>query len=246
MEDDWFSILVLHQNRARHGCKSYAGEHLLPSFMDLVFWGHEHECRIEPEDSLDEFRITQPGSSVATSLSPGEAVPKHVGMLRVKRDKDFFIDKFPLQTVRPFVFDTLSLDEFSDIGCQLGNDEVIEKIKMKVEDMLEVAKTLISGIFFICIFNSEKVVIFVLKSLSAGHLEQPVLPLLRLRIEHDSDQQFNTNNRDLNIMLQLENVVANPEDVVKLVRKKAANDEIKTDIDQEAWDSVFNQSEVCE
>ena len=85
-----------------------------------------------------------------------------------------------------------------------------------------------------------------LNSLSAGHLEQPVLPLLRLRIEHDSDQQFNTNNRDLNIMLQLENVVANPEDVVKLVRKKAANDEIKTDIDQEAWDSVFNQSEVCE
>ena len=143
--DDLFSILVLHQNRARHGCKSYAGEHLLPSFVDLVFWGHEHECRIEPEDSLDQFRITQPGSSVATSLSPGEAVPKHIGMLRVKGGQGFYIDKLPLLTTRPFVFDTLSLDEFSDIGYQFGSDEVIEKINMKVDDMLQIAETLLSG-----------------------------------------------------------------------------------------------------
>ena len=145
MDDDLFNILVLHQNRARHGCKSYAGEHLLPTFMDLVFWGHEHECRIEPEDSVDEFRITQPGSSVATSLSPGEAVPKHIGMLRVKDSNDFLIEKLSLKTTRPFVFDTLSLDEFSDIGYQFGSDEVIEKIKTKVEDMLQIAETLVSG-----------------------------------------------------------------------------------------------------
>ena len=111
----------------------------------MVFWGHEHECRIEPEDSLDQFRITQPGSSVATSLSPGEAVPKHIGMLRVRGSEDFYIEKFPLLTTRPFVFDTLSLDEFSDIGYQFGSDEVIEKIKMKIEDMLQIAETLLSG-----------------------------------------------------------------------------------------------------
>lgn len=112
--------------------------------MHLVLWGHEHECRIEPEDSLDEFRITQPGSSVATSLSPGEAVPKHVGMLKVHK-KDFCIEKLPLRTTRPFVFDTLSLDEFSDIGYQFANDEVVEKIRAKINDMLDFAKTLLSG-----------------------------------------------------------------------------------------------------
>lgn len=143
-ENEWFNILVLHQNRARHGCKNYAGEHFLPSFMHLVFWGHEHECRIEPEDSLDEFRITQPGSSIATSLSPGEAVPKHVGMLKV-HGKEFCIEKLPLRTVRPFVFDTLSLNEFSDIGYQFANDEVVKKIKDKLEEMLQVTKSLISG-----------------------------------------------------------------------------------------------------
>lgn len=218
--DDLFSILVLHQNRARHGCKSYAGEHLLPSFVDLVFWGHEHECRIEPEDSLDQFRITQPGSSVATSLSPGEAVPKHIGMLRVRGSEDFYIEKFPLLTTRPFVFDTLSLDEFSDIGYQFGSDEVIEKIKMKIKDMLQIAETLLSG-----------------------HPKQPKEPLLRLRIEHESDQDFNTNNRDLNIMLQLEDRVANPDDVVKLMRKKAASDKIKSEIDEDAMDSIFSMGE---
>ena len=144
-EDNWFKILVLHQNRARHGCKNYAGEKFLPHFMDLVFWGHEHECRLDPEESLDEFRITQPGSSVATSLAPGEAVPKHVGLLKVV-GREFCIEKLPLKTVRPFVFDTLSLEEFNTVGCQWNNDEeVIEKIKMKVEDMLEIAETLKTG-----------------------------------------------------------------------------------------------------
>lgn len=112
--------------------------------MHLVLWGHEHECRIDPEDSLDEFRITQPGSSVATSLSPGEAVPKHVGMLKIHK-KDFYIEKLPLKTTRPFVFDTLSLDEFSDIGYQFENDEVVEKVRTKVKEMLKTANTLISG-----------------------------------------------------------------------------------------------------
>jgi hypothetical protein len=36
-------------------------------FIDFVFWGHEHECRVNPEVFSDMY-ITQPGSSVATSL----------------------------------------------------------------------------------------------------------------------------------------------------------------------------------
>ena len=42
-------------------------------------WGHEHECRVEPEENLvQKFYVTQPGSSVATALSEGEAKLKYV------------------------------------------------------------------------------------------------------------------------------------------------------------------------
>ena len=146
-EDQWFNILVLHQNRARHGSKNYTGEHLLPDFVDLVFWGHEHECRIEPEDCEDKFWITQPGSSVATSLCPGEAVRKHVGLLKVFK-KEFTIEPLPLKTARPLVFDTMSLDEFNDIGNQFASDEVIDKVRSKIEEMLRTAQGLITGKFF--------------------------------------------------------------------------------------------------
>ena len=73
-----------------------------------------------------------------------------------------------------------------------------------------------------------------------GDPDQPTLPLLRLRIEHESEQKFSSSSRDLNVVLALENRVANPDDVVKLVRKRTALDKIKADVDEEAWDAVFN------
>ena len=47
--------------------------------IDLVVWGHEHDCRIIPETVVGKkYRITQPGSSVATSLADGESLEKCV------------------------------------------------------------------------------------------------------------------------------------------------------------------------
>ena len=47
--------------------------------VDLVIWGHEHDCRIEPEEVAGKkYKIIQPGSSVATSLAPGESIVKCV------------------------------------------------------------------------------------------------------------------------------------------------------------------------
>ena len=52
--------------------------------MDLVVWGHEHECDIELTESVvGTFRISQPGSSVATSLVEGESVRKKVAVLHL-------------------------------------------------------------------------------------------------------------------------------------------------------------------
>jgi double-strand break repair protein MRE11 len=75
--DEWFSILVLHQNRVAHSPKNHIHEIMLDNFLDFVVWGHEHECLINPQaSSVGRFYITQPGSSVATALSDGEAKKK--------------------------------------------------------------------------------------------------------------------------------------------------------------------------
>ncbi len=44
--DKHINIFVLHQNRTSHApnAKNYVKESILPAWMDLVIWGHEHEC----------------------------------------------------------------------------------------------------------------------------------------------------------------------------------------------------------
>lgn len=79
--------------------------------------------------------------------------------------------------------------------------------------------------------------------LGLGHPQQPLLPLLRLRIEVESDQQF-LNSRDLHVHLGLENKVANPDDIIKLVRKRCVQEKIKANVDEEAFDAVFSMG-VC-
>jgi len=76
--ESWFNLFVIHQNRYPRGTTSYIKEDFLDDFLDLVVWGHEHECLIDPVDSPSgkKFKVTQPGSSVATSLISGESKPK--------------------------------------------------------------------------------------------------------------------------------------------------------------------------
>nr|XP_021521319.1 double-strand break repair protein MRE11 [Aotus nancymaae] len=60
---------------SKHGSTNFIPEQFLDDFIDLVIWGHEHECKIAPTKNEQQlFYISQPGSSVVTSLSPGEAV----------------------------------------------------------------------------------------------------------------------------------------------------------------------------
>lgn len=78
--EDWLNVFVLHQNRVQHGAtaKNCLQERHLPAFMDLVIWGHEHECIPEPQPlqapnsaDIDKAFVIQPGSTVATALSEG-------------------------------------------------------------------------------------------------------------------------------------------------------------------------------
>ena len=89
-----FALFVNLATRAQHSESNHIPPSVLPSFLDLVIWGHEHECHTEVEyegnthysqDPTDQdleedqgFYVYQPGSSVATSLSEGEEAKKWV------------------------------------------------------------------------------------------------------------------------------------------------------------------------
>lgn len=91
-------------------------ECLLPCFLDLVIWGHEHECLVDPEEVPGMgFHITQPGSSVATLLTSAEAKQKHVLLLEIKGMK-YRPAKIPLKTVRPFEYAKVVLEDQADVN----------------------------------------------------------------------------------------------------------------------------------
>lgn len=80
---------------------------MIPSFIDLVIWGHEHESFTEPVQNTEKgFFIYQPGSSVVTSLILAESKPKHIGILEVF-NKEFRIIPIKLETCRPFAYSTV-------------------------------------------------------------------------------------------------------------------------------------------
>lgn len=96
--------------------------------MDLIIWGHEHDCRIDPEPVTGKaYYISQPGSSVATSLAAGESLPKHVGILKIQ-GKAFDMEKVRLKTVRPFIMDDIVVSDVAEIeNIQLENKVQVNK-----------------------------------------------------------------------------------------------------------------------
>ena len=162
-----FNIMVLHQNRADRGRLNYLPEEKIPSFIDLAIWGHEHDCRILPEQNgTTGVFISQPGSSVATSLSEGESIDKHCGILRIHK-KEFEMIPIKLKTVRPFIFESVDLDEYVDeLKLNEGNTEskVLAFCKNKIEEMLKKAETKLTN-----------------------DPNQPKLPLIRLRVFYSNE-----------------------------------------------------------
>ncbi|SPR01546.1 unnamed protein product (mitochondrion) [Plasmodiophora brassicae] len=202
--NEWYNMLVLHQNRTQHSVvyKNSIPESLLPNFLDLVVWAHEHECRIELERSLQgNFLVTQPGSSAATSLCTAEAVKKHVGILEV-RGSDVRLQPIPLTTPRPFIIEDVVLSEYAaDLGGRTDSAAVQAFLRERVHK---------------CIRRAE---IESPRPPAITHSSQ-WLPLIRLRVDVTGGyatvnvQQFGQEFVDK---------VANPDDIIQIVRRKAAN-----------------------
>ncbi|EPX74966.1 Rad32 nuclease [Schizosaccharomyces octosporus yFS286] len=195
--DEWFNLLVVHQNHAAHTETSYLPESFIQDFYDFVLWGHEHECIIDGTyNPTQKFTVVQPGSSVATSLSPGETVPKHCGILHVT-GRDFFMEKIRLRTVRPFVMRDIVLSEVQSIPPMVDNKrEVLTYLISQVEEAIEEA-------------NQQWL------EAQGGQDnvqdKKPPLPLIRLRVDYTGGYQTENPQRFSNRFVGR---VANATDVV--------------------------------
>lgn len=160
--------------------------------IDLVVWGHEHDCRIVPEPVAGKnYYITQPGSSVATSLADGEALQKyvfprflnpqtilpkswnrHVALLEIQ-GKEFQLTPIPLRTVRPFVIEEIHLFSASE---EEGFD---------ISDHIEIAKFLKSRVNALIEKAHEQFQERNAHAKEQGEAElKPMLPLIRLKVRN--------------------------------------------------------------
>ncbi|XP_039955004.1 double-strand break repair protein MRE11 [Bactrocera tryoni] len=218
-EGEWFHLMVLHQNHADRGPKSNIPEELLPDFLHLVIWGHEHDCHINPNfNATRNFYVSQPGSSVATSLAEGEALKKYVGLLEIHKTR-FQMKPLPLQTVRPFVFDSVDLSQMTE-ELKLDEGDVQNKVmamaKERVQNMITKAKEQFTG-----------------------HPKQPQLPLIRLRILFSNEEQmFNA----IRFGQSYNEQVANPADMIHfkkvIKRSKGENSEYDNEALRSALDNI--------
>ncbi|KAI9761229.1 MAG: Double-strand break repair protein mus-23 [Chaenotheca gracillima] len=209
--DDWFNLMAVHQNHYAHTETSYLPENFLPDFMDLIVWGHEHECLINPRYNPEtSFHVMQPGSSVATSLVPGEAVPKHVAILSVT-GREFEVEAHRLKSVRPFATKEVVLNNEKGMKALAKRDnnrsELTRYLEKIVDDMIEKA-------------NADW-----LEAQGEvdedDELEVP-LPLIRLKVEYSAPDggRFECENPQ-RFSNRFVGKVANVNDVVYFWRRKA-------------------------
>ena len=147
----------------------YLPEEFIPDFVDLVVWGHEHECKIHPQHNPQTgFDVMQPGSSIATSLDKSEAEPKHVAIVSVT-GREYRSEAIRLKSVRPFKTRAIVLAE----------DPVAKKLIRKDDHRTELTRRLVEFVDkLIDEANAEWRV-----EQDRGSEEKPPKPLVRLRVE---------------------------------------------------------------
>ncbi|KAA8651276.1 hypothetical protein EYZ11_009190 [Aspergillus tanneri] len=208
-KEDWFNLMSVHQNHHAYTETGYLPENFLPEFLDLVVWGHEHECLINPRLNPEtKFHVMQPGSSVATSLVPGESVAKHVAILSIT-GREFKCEPIPLKSVRPFAMKEIVLSQ--EKGAQ--------KLARKENNRTEVTRFLITIVEEL--IEEAKAEWLEMQDSNAEDIEEVPLPLVRLRVEistpegggYDCENPQRFSNRFVG-------KVANVNDVVQFYRKK--------------------------
>lgn len=210
-KSEWFNLMSVHQNHHAYTETGYLPENFLPEFMDLIVWGHEHECLIEPRYNPEMgFHVMQPGSSVATSLMPGEAVPKHVAILSIT-GKEFKSEPIRLKSVRPFVMKEIVLAEERALRDVWRHDNNRVTITRHLMDIVE-------GL----IAEAQREWLEAQDETDADEDVEPPLPLIRLRVEYTAPDggRFDCENPQ-RFSNRFVGKVANVNDVIQFYRKKA-------------------------
>lgn len=112
-----FNILVIHQNRYKGNRPGAPYNQCVfpqqfPEWIDLIVWGHEHECigQIEQIESKN-LMVYQPGSTVSTSLIEAEERPKGYGIFNLGKTDYNFTQLYLKESFRPVMYLELELSD---------------------------------------------------------------------------------------------------------------------------------------
>ncbi|KAF7457684.1 DNA repair and meiosis protein Mre11 [Cryptosporidium felis] len=207
---NWFSILLFHQNRKKGNfggslSKDSIPESFLPDFLDLIIWGHEHECIKNPVEIINKnFFILQPGSSIATSHIASESVKKHVVLLEVQNGA-FKTTPIPLISPRTFIHENIVLSK---------HETHVESVLFdKISELINMAKS--EG------FKRNELVLPQSSEIREILTKKPMdLPIIRLKVEYESDSQLVNSKR---FGLQFIGKVANPDEILMFSRRRKVN-----------------------
>ncbi|CAI4726598.1 CEL_1a_G0042760.mRNA.1.CDS.1 [Saccharomyces cerevisiae] len=143
-EGEWFNLMCVHQNHTGHTNTAFLPEQFLPDFLDMVIWGHEHECIPNlVHNPIKNFDVLQPGSSVATSLCEAEAQPKYVFILDIKYGEAPKMTPIPLETIRTFKMKSISLQDVPHLrphDKDATSKYLIEQVEEMIRDANEETK----------------------------------------------------------------------------------------------------------
>ncbi|TID13146.1 hypothetical protein CANINC_005002 [Pichia inconspicua] len=201
----WFNLMCIHQNHVHRPGVKVVEETCLPTFLDFVLWGHEHDCKpVAVQNDITGTYILQAGSSIATSLSEGETLDKHVYVLSVK-GKDFSLQPIKLKTVRPFIMKDIVLSRSGLSATSSNKKEVLNYLMIEVELMIENAKQM---------WKDNNKELFEDEIFTDADIP---LPLIRLRVEYSGGYEVENPRFFSNRFVGR---VANINDVVLFYKKK--------------------------
>eukprot|EP00871_Galdieria_phlegrea_P004364 jgi/Galph1/4929/GphlegSOOS_G3561.1 len=223
--DDWFHMFVFHQNRGQKGRINMAFEELFPSFLDLVIWGHEHECKIDLDRSNPY--ISQPGSTVATSLVEGEAIPKHIGLLEIFKGQ-FKWTPIRLKTVRPFIMKHICLDD--EPSLQVATKDQLESFLIETVEKLRAQA---EAEFYAVLHDVDDLQI-------DPRLKQP---LIRLRVEYSGNHHTINPQRFGHGFV---GKIANSSEILAFQRKPVRNSKLKYPKDSEEIKGIVRKDNDSE
>ncbi|AFZ81288.1 DNA repair mre11 domain-containing protein [Theileria equi strain WA] len=189
--DDWYKILLIHQNRhPRRGNNhnDYISPSFLPDWLDLVIWGHEHDCFKLPQSFGGTTQILQLGSTIQTSLVPAEVPQKHCCFIEITLD-DVKFYPITLQCVRKLIYREMStacLELKENTSEELSNKlhQSITKILAEVQND---KKTVLCSTALHNVVGTKNEV-FKLRSAIKNAKD---VPLMRIKVHSDVSQTIN-------------------------------------------------------